>query len=139
MLGEKNPDAGDYQEWVTPLLEDPFWQNFEPWAVEYMLADLEKSIGGQLDLLGYDHDKGKLVLLDLKTQSKKNARPYSTDAQLGSYVDALANQHGIVVDSCRTIWSRPGKCVFGEEQDPLTCRLKWKEAWETFEEKLEAF
>jgi len=139
MLGEQNPDAGDYEDWVKPLLENEYWLNFEPLAVEYMLADLEKSVGGQFDLLGYDHTLQKLVLIDLKTQSKKNARPYSTDAQLGSYVDALANHHGIVVDSCRTVWARPGKCVFGEEQDPLTCRLKWKEAWEAFEEKVEVF
>ena len=68
MLGEKNPDAGDYEEWVTPLLENEYSANFEPWAVEYMLADLEKSVGGQFDLLGYDHTLQKLVLIDLKTQ-----------------------------------------------------------------------
>ena len=62
MLGDPSPDAGDYEEWVTPLLENPYWQTFEPWAVEYMLADLDKSIGGQLDLLGYDHNENKFGL-----------------------------------------------------------------------------
>ena len=45
------------------------------WAVEYMLCDLEKSVGGQLDLLGYDNKSQKLMLIDLKTQSQKYAKP----------------------------------------------------------------
>ena len=139
LLGDKQPNAGDYEEWVHPLLSDPFWENFETWAVEYMIPDLEKSVGGQFDVLGYDHNEDKLVLIDLKTQSKSNRKIYNTDAQLGSYVEALANQHKIVVDSCRTVWSRPNKCLIGDEQDPLTCRLAWKEAWEKFSSERESF
>ena len=138
MLGDPNPDPGEFKEWVEPLMNHEYWKCFEPWAVEYMLCDLSKSVGGQLDLLGYDHAVNQLVLIDLKTQGK-NKGIYSTDAQLGSYVDALANHHGIVVDACRTVWSRPGKTVIGEIQDPLTCRLAWADAWEKFEEKQEFF
>ena len=132
LLGNDHPDPKDYKDWVDPLLSDPFWNNFETWAVEYMIADLEKSVGGQFDVLGYDHNENKLLLIDLKTQSKSNKKTYNTDAQLGSYVEALANQQNIKVDACKTIWSRPNKCIIGEDQDPLTCRLAWHDSWEKF-------
>ena len=132
LLGDAQPNPKEYKDWVDPLLSDPFWDNFETWAVEYMIADLEKSVGGQFDVLGYDHNEGKLLLIDLKTQSKSNKKTYNTDAQLGSYVEALANHHKIVVDACKTIWSRPNKCIIGEDQDPLTCRLAWHDSWEKF-------
>ena len=138
MLGNDDPDYGNYEDWVKPLLSDPFWEVFEPWAVEYMLCDLDKSVGGQFDLLGFDHREEKLVLLDLKTQSRTNAKPYNTDAQLGSYVDALANHHKIVVDDCKTIWARPNKCVVGGSQDPLTCRLAWEDSWKEFSNEQES-
>jgi hypothetical protein len=104
-----------------------------------MIADLDKSVGGQFDVLGYDHNEGKLLLIDLKTQSKSNKKIYNTDAQLGSYVEALANHNKIVVDACKTIWSRPNKCIIGEDQDPLTCRLAWHNSWEQFNSKRESF
>ena len=113
-------------------MTDPFWESFETLAVEYMLADLEKSVGGQFDVLGYDHKENKLLLIDLKTQSKSNKKIYSTDAQLGSYVEALALHHKIKVDACKTIWSRPGKCIIGTDQDPEICRTAWNNAWEQF-------
>ena len=137
LLGDKQPDPKEFEDWVRPLLTDPFWENFETWAVEYMLADLDKSIGGQFDVLGFDHKANKLTLIDLKTQSKSNRKIYNTDAQLGSHVESLADHFGLVVDSCRTIWSRPNKCIIGEEQDPLTCRLAWKESWKNFQMKQE--
>ena len=69
MLGDPEPDFGIYSEWIEPLLSNPFWKNFEPWCVEYMLCNLKKSVGGQLDLLGYDHESKRLMLIDLKSQS----------------------------------------------------------------------
>ena len=99
MLGDPEPEFGIYSEWIEPLLSNPFWKNFEPWAVEYMLCNLKKSVGGQLDLLGYDHDSRRLMLIDLKSQSK-SGRTYSTNAQLGSYVAALQIHHGLGVDVC---------------------------------------
>lgn len=135
MLGYENPDVGDYGEWIEPLLSDPFWENFEPFAVEYMLCDLEKSVGGQLDLLGYDHDSDRLMLIDLKSQSKANSRSYSTDAQLGSYLEALEKNHGFTVDVCKTVWARPGKTTIGKDQPVDECRKAWHEAWGNFMER----
>jgi len=132
MLGDQNPDPGDYKEWVEPLLDLDYWKNFRPWAVEYMLCDLEKSVGGQLDLLGYDIETNQVVLIDLKTQGSLRASRYNTDAQLGSYVFALHKQKGLVIDQCRTVWARPGKTVLGPVQDPKTCVLAWTSAWDKF-------
>ena len=73
-------------------------------AVELMMSIPDKSVGGQLDLLGYDSKADKIRLIDLKTKgnSKYDIRkrskdgmiylenvdmywkePYSTDKQLG--------------------------------------------------------
>ena len=134
MLGNEPADAGDFTEWVEPLLNDPFWEKFEPWAVEYMLCDLEKSVGGQLDLLGYDHESDRLMLIDLKSQSK-SGRTYSTNAQLGSYVDALKKHHGLEVDICKTVWAKPGKTKIGDDQPVDECLNAWNEAWDRFLEK----
>ena len=71
MLGNDKIEMGDYEDWIKPLMDLELWEDFEPWAVEYMLCDLEKSVGGQLDLLGYDNKSQKLMLIDLKTQSQK--------------------------------------------------------------------
>jgi len=136
MLGYPDADAGDFNEWVEPLLNHPFFENFEPFAVEYMLCDLQKSLGGQLDLLGYDHESNRLMLIDLKSQSK-SGRTYSTNAQLGSYVEALDKHHGLEIDVCKTVWAKPGKTKIGDDQPVNECLDAWHKAWERFEEKQE--
>ena len=46
---------GDYEAWVTPLVRTMnCCTHFEPMAVELMMSIPDKSVGGQLDLLGYD-------------------------------------------------------------------------------------
>ena len=139
MLGNDKPDMGDYKDWIEPLLSLDFWKNFEPWGVEFMLCDLEKSVGGQLDLLGYDKKEKKIILIDLKTQGNKYAKPYSTNAQLGSYVDALKIHRDIKPDVCKTIWAKPNKCVIGEDQEVELCTREWRQAWEKFKAKQEVF
>ena len=134
MLGDPNPEFGIYSEWIEPLLSNPFWKNFEPWCVEYMLCNLKKSVGGQLDLLGYDHESKRLMLIDLKSQSK-SGRTYSTHAQLGSYVEALQIHHGLEVDVCKTVWAKPKKTTIGDDQPVNECLDEWHKAWEIFEEK----
>ena len=42
--------------------------HFEPMAVELMMSIPDKSVGGQLDLLGYDTKADKIRLIDLKTK-----------------------------------------------------------------------
>ena len=139
MLGNDKIEMGDYEDWIKPLMDLELWEDFEPWAVEYMLCDLEKSVGGQLDLLGYDNKSQKLMLIDLKTQSQKYAKPYSTDAQMGSYLEALAEHHHIIPDVCKTIWARPNKCVVGEDQHTIDCAYAWSQAWKRFDSEQGGF
>ena len=134
MLGDPAPDPDIYAEWVEPLLSHPFFEQFEAWSVEYMLCDLEKSVGGQLDLLGYDHASNQLMLIDLKSQSK-SGKTYSTNAQLGSYVEALKTHHGLEVDVCKTIWAKPNKTTIGDDQPVEECLDAWHKAWERFKQK----
>ena len=42
------------KKWVAPLLDHYLFKHFEPMAVELMMSIPDKSVGGQLDLLGYD-------------------------------------------------------------------------------------
>lgn len=84
LLGEAQPDPGDYADWVEPLINHPFFTDFEPIAVEYRMCDLRRNIGGSLDALGFY--KGKTLLVDLKTQSKVQSQIYSTDRQMGGFV-----------------------------------------------------
>ena len=69
-----------YAEWTAPLLAHPFWETFQPLAVEYRVCDLKRGIGGSLDALGVDGFTGRTVLLDLKSQSSAKYGTYSTDA-----------------------------------------------------------
>ena len=139
MLGNDKIEMGDYEDWIKPLMDLELWEDFEPWAVEYMLCDLEKSVGGQLDLLGYDNKSQKLMLIDLKTQSQKYAKPYSTDAQMGSYLEALAEHHQIIPDVCKTIWARPNRCIVGEDQHTIDCAYAWSQAWKRFDSEQGGF
>ena len=133
LKGDPSPDPGEYENWVRPFLAHPFWETFEPWAVEYMLCDLKKSVGGQLDVLGYDNKNKQVVLLDLKTQSRITASKYNTDAQLGSYVHGLIDHHRLTIDNCRTMWSRPGKAILGQSQDVDQCCQAWADSWDYFQ------
>tara|TARA_R100000781_G_C4079592_1_gene127253 strand:- start:336 stop:1058 length:723 start_codon:yes stop_codon:yes gene_type:complete len=121
----------EFSEWVKPLLEHKFVKEFQPIATEYRLADPEISLGGSLDALGYW--KGKLVLFDLKTQRRKDSRPYSTDAQLGGYMHLLKKNCGILPDQIRTLWCRPGETKLGPNQGVLKCSDAWSDAWQKFQ------
>jgi len=128
-----------YAEWVAPMLADPFWETFEPIAIEYRMCDLRRGIGGSCDALGYDGFTGRLVLLDLKSQSSSKYGTYSTDAQMGGYLSMLIDRHGITVDECLTVWARPGKCLIGDPQSPDECLQAWEETyakWEALQERI---
>ena len=131
LTGEAAADPGDYSDWVEPLLAHPFWRDFKVLAVEYRMCDLKRSIGGSLDALGIF--KGKTMLVDLKTQKSADARPYSTDRQMGGYVSMLADHHpNIWIDECRTVWARPGKTTVGRAQNPAICCCEFQDAWWNF-------
>ena len=166
MLGNTNLDMGDYEEIVAPLLDHWLFANFEPLAIEHMMSIPVKSVGGQLDLLGYDicpiTSKKTLRLIDLKTKGntrsgfykKENDKlgriwvkeidkywqePYSTDKQLGCYLEMLKLNYGIVPDVCNTLWAYPGFSILGHSQPVERCQAAWQEAWENFEAKQELF
>ena len=115
-----------YAEWTAPLLAHPFWDTFQPLAVEYRVCDLKRGIGGSLDALGFDEFTGRTVLLDLKSQSSAKYGTYSTDAQLGAYLQMLQLHHNIQIDECLTVWARPGECLVGDSQDPDECVAEWE-------------
>ena len=160
MLGSGDIDVGDYEAWVEPLLNHELFTHFEPMAVELMMSIPDKSVGGQLDLLGYDTETKQIRLLDLKTKGNTKSgfykreregtikipeidkywkEPYSTDKQLGCYVEMLNVNYGITPDVCNTIWAYPEVCIIGANQPTERCLTAWQEAWEKFEAKQELF
>ena len=161
MLGNTvDIDAGDYWEWVQPMLTHYLFKHFEPMAVELMMSIPDKSVGGQLDLLGYDTETKQIRLLDLKTKGNTKSgfykreregtikipeidkywkEPYSTDKQLGCYVEMLKLNYGITPDVCNTIWAYPEVCIVGANQPTERCEAAWQEAWTKFESKQELF
>ena len=68
MLGNGKIDPDEYGAWVEPLLQHELFTHFEPMAVEHMMSIPDKSVGGQLDLLGYDTKTKQIRLIDLKTK-----------------------------------------------------------------------
>jgi len=160
MLGSGEIKAGEYWDWVEPLLSHELFTHFELMAVELMMSIPDKSVGGQLDLLGYDTKTKQIRLIDLKTKGKYSydikkrgkdgmiyikdldmywKEPYLTDKQLGCYVEMLKINYDIVPDVCNTIWAYEGRCILNNDQPTERCREAWQEAWEKFEAKQELF
>lgn len=114
-----------YRDWIEPLLDHQYLVNdFKAIATEFTVCDRKNGIAGTFDAFGYDQRTEKYVLIDLKTQSNKNANAYNTDEQLGAYASMLIEM-GVWIDECRTIWCRPEKTVVGEYQDVSTCLEAW--------------
>ena len=114
-----------YMDWIYPLLQHRYvTDDFKPIATEFTVCDRKNGIAGTFDAFGYDIRTEKYVLLDLKTQSSKNANAYNTDEQLGAYASMLISL-GVWIDECRTIWCRPDRTVVGEYQDVSTCLEAW--------------
>jgi len=160
MLGNGDIDFDEYGAWIKPLLQHELFTHFQPMAVEHMMSIPEKSVGGQLDLLGYDTKTKQIRLIDLKTKGKYSydikkrfkdgmihledldmywKEPYSTDKQLGCYVEMLRLNYNIVPDVCNTIWAYEGRCILNNDQPTERCEAAWQEAWEKFEAKEELF
>lgn len=131
LLGEAQLDPGDYAEWIDPLLDHPFWDRVTPVAVEHRLCDLKHGIGGSCDALVQDKENGKLLLLDLKTQSSIKSGCYSTDAQMGGYLSMLIDHYQLDVAECITVWARPGK-TFITRAKPDDCLSAWVDALDLF-------
>ena len=131
--GEAQLDPGAYADWVEPLLSHPTIKQIEPIASEYRMVDLKRSLGGSFDLLARWPRNGKVVLFDLKTQGSASAQPYDTSVQLGGYLQLLLDcTSGLWIDEIRTIWCRPGKTTFGQDQGVERCSVAFTEAWQQF-------
>ena len=163
MLGSDDIDMGEYEHIVKPLFDHYLFKHFIPMGVEYMMSNPGKDVGGQLDLIGYDTKTNQIRLVDLKTKGsitgKRNGfskleregsvlisdvnqywkEPYSTDKQLGCYIEMLKLNCDIEPDVCNTIWAYPEVCIVGPNQPVQRCKDAWKEAWEKFEAKQQLF
>ena len=160
MLGSLDIDMGEYEHIVKPLFNHYLFKHFIPMGVEYMMSNPDKDIGGQLDLIGYDYETEQIRLLDLKTKGSTKSgfykrervgthyiqeidkywqEPYSTDKQLGCYIEMLKMNCDIEPDVCNTIWAYPEVCIVGPNQPVNRCKLAWQEAWEKFEAKQVVF
>jgi hypothetical protein len=163
MLGADDIDMGEYEHIVKPLFNHYLFKHFIPMGVEYMMSNPDKDVGGQLDLIGYDTETNQIRLVDLKTKGsitgKKNGfskreregsvlisdvnqywkEPYSTDKQLGCYIEMLKLNCDIEPDVCNTIWAYPEVCIVGPNQPVQRCKDAWQEAWEKFEAKQVVF
>ena len=61
--------------------------------------------------------------------------PYSTDKQLGCYIEMLKLNCDVVPDVCNTLWAYPEVAILGDDQPTERCLTAWQEAWEKFEAK----
>jgi len=128
--GIKTKDTGPYADFINPLLNKVFWNDFQPLLVEGRLCDLKKSVGGSCDVLGLDGD-GRLVLMDLKTKAANRAK-YSTDRQLGAYASMFIDHYRMEINEIRTIWCGPGKTEIGPDQGVDKCLAAWLGCWDSF-------
>lgn len=131
LTGAAQPNWQGYGDFIEPLLAHDYWNDFEPWIVEGMVCDLKKSVGGQFDLLGYDHKRGKVTLVDLKSQGRRNL--YDVRPQLGGYCQMILDHHQLVIDECRVMWARPGEAELGQQVSADECSEIWSDTWDHFQ------
>jgi len=133
VAGVAGPTAydADWAPWAQSLLDHWLWRGCTVLAVEYMLCDPIKRVGGMFDFLVRTAD-GMTVLGDLKTvktaAALKSRKPAA--AQLGCYASALGIWWPeLTIDRCVTLVSAPGECEV-KPQDTAACMAAWQEAWE---------
>ena len=140
LLGDPQPDPGDYSDWITPLLAHPLWKDAEVLAVEYRLCDARKSIGGSFDFL-LRTARGSVVLGDLKTvqtvPAVKSRKPATT--QLGAYLAMAIDHHPqLTIDKCVTFVAGPGATNV-IANDPDECLSAWIDCWDIYRSSLPDF
>lgn len=119
--------AGDYADWIAPLITHPRWLDVEVIASERPTCCLTRNISGTYDAGFIEHSSGRRVLADLKSLGE-NGATYSTAAQLGGYM-ALEATHGIHYDAGQTIWARPGSTTFSPLYSRQECLSAWALTW----------
>lgn len=119
--------AGDYADWIQPLITHHRWGDVTVIASERPTCCLTRNLSGTYDAGLVEHHSGLRVLADLKTLSL-NGSTYSTAAQLGGYM-ALEATHGVHYDAGQTIWARPGQTTFSPLYSRSECLSAWALAW----------
>jgi hypothetical protein len=120
--------AGDYRDWIEPLLAHPHWRQVTVIASERPTCCLIRNLAGTYDTGYIQHASGLRVLADLKTLSAPNSSSYCTRAQLGGYM-ALEATWGVNYDAGQTIWARPGETRFSPLYSREECLAAWAAAW----------
>jgi hypothetical protein len=132
-------EAGDYRDWIKPLITDPRWDLVEVIASERPTCCLRRRVAGTFDFAYVDDtlptpqrppwasEGPPRVLADLKTLGEAGST-YSTAAQLGGYM-ALEATHGLWYDYGQTLWARPGRTAFSPLYSRSKCLLAWAGAW----------
>jgi hypothetical protein len=134
LLGEEQPDPGDYADWITPMLAHPLWDGAEVLAVEYRLCDERKSLAGSFDFL-LRTARGSLVLGDLKTVGSAPAAKSRKPAkeQLGAYLAMAIDHHPqLTIDKCVTFVAGPG-AVNLIANEPDECLGAWVDCWDAYQ------
>lgn len=134
--------AGDYGEWIAPLISHERWRSVSVIASERATCCVRRGLAGQYDTGFLDPslppsplrptgvEGPARVLADLKSLGA-NGATYSTAAQIGGYM-ALDWSHGLWWDWGQTIWARPGRTVFSALYGVPECRMAWAGAWATY-------
>ena len=134
LLGQPQPDPGDYSEWITPLLASQLFKDAEVLAVEYRLCDERKSLAGSFDFL-LRTARGTVVLGDLKTVGSAPAAKSRKPAveQLGAYLAMLIDHHPtLTIGKCVTVVAGPGITrVIANE--PNECLGAWIDCWDRYQ------
>ena len=104
---------GDVEPWalpyIEPLVANPFFENFNVLGTELRVCDLERSIGVSMDAILQSKKTGRVLLMDWKSQSSPNAKPYDVSMQLAGYMGLLQQHHRIEIHAFAAGWLRPGK------------------------------
>lgn len=125
------PSPGDYEPWVTPLLQSPLWDRIAVIGTEVMAYSLPYNVAGTADLVVRFAD-GTYGIADLKTQSNAKSQPYDTKPQLGAGVDMLGQHYKLLFSRCLTLWSRPGVPLQIQTHDAQSCLDAWLDVVEQY-------
>ena len=134
LTGAAELNAGDYTEWVKPLLEHPLWSQFEAIGVEHRMVSPDRFYAGSIDVLLKGNDKNgepQTILADLKTLSSKRSPTRSISKQAGAYICLLADVERIQVDKVLGVFSKPGSVEITVE-DPQDCIDAWLDCLDAF-------
>ena len=130
----KTTEDEKWQKWIDALNDCDLFEEAEILAVEYLLCDPRKSVGGSFDFL-IKTKYGETILGDLKTSSTEKAakRRDAANAQLGAYTLMLNKHHpNLMIDKCCTLILGPDYCRV-ERTKPDNCVEEWQDVWGKFE------